>query len=469
MFLPVLLSIQRDSYNAIGPKFFQNLFIGVLIDQNYEKRPKRQFENMKIISRIVYTSGMLLFFLMIVVPTAYYLIKIFIMVLVTVSLTLRALYTGRVFLHPTVLKINLFLVIVGVLYLIWGMVNNAPGAPRVGTVFVLWPLLYILYITGARKATTLSDLVKVLVFSSFAIAAHTFIFLLVSFSVLPDFFYLDLEGIKGLGGSKGMVEFELQSLVSLTFLIPFFFAAIISWPNNRNTPVRKGWIWLVFLLLLPVAFLSGRRGLWLVLLICPMFTVFFYRFYRGMGRSFWSRITLQVGRISAPIMLVLIGLAFTEVLNLEVMWKYFLIAFDFSQPYGTSAGIRTFQFLAMTNEWLSNLSNFLIGRGLGNSLLINRTLHEFELGYIALLFHTGIIGFSIYFFPVMWIYWMGRKIIKKSPNFGLIYMIPMLSGMTGMLIAHATNPYLGKYDSLWALFMPISFINYWLIKKNEFT
>ena len=112
------ISIQRDGYNAKGPKFFQRLFIGVLIDQNYEKRPKRQFENMKIISRIVYISGMLLFFLMVALPTSYYVPKIIIMVLLTISLAYRALYTGRMFLHSSILAINLFLVSIGVLYLI---------------------------------------------------------------------------------------------------------------------------------------------------------------------------------------------------------------------------------------------------------------------------------------------------------------------------------------------------------------
>jgi hypothetical protein len=45
-------------------------------------------------------------------------------------------------------------------------------------------------------------------------------------------------------------------------------------------------------------------------------------------------------------------------------------------------------------------------------------------------------------------------------------MLPVLAGMTCFLIANATNPYLGKFDCLWVIFLPIALINYGLLNSN---
>ena len=90
----------------------------------------------------------------------------------------------------------------------------------------------------------------------------------------------------------------------------------------------------------------------------------------------------------------------------------------------------------------------------------------YELSYVALLFHTGIVGFAIYAAAVIWIYRMGLRIIRSGDRIGL-YMVPALVGTTCFLIANATNPYLEKFDYIWVIFLPVALINYWLLTGDE--
>ena len=85
---------------------------------------------------------------------------------------------------------------------------------------------------------------------------------------------------------------------------------------------------------------------------------------------------------------------------------------------------------------------------------------------IPLLFHTGVLGFGAYVSGVIWIYWMGVRMIRSGDRIGL-YMLPVLVGMSCFLIANATNPYLEKFDYLLVVFLPIALINFWLLARNK--
>ena len=52
----------------------------------------------------------------------------------------------------------------------------------------------------------------------------------------------------------------------------------------------------------------------------------------------------------------------------------------------------------------------------------------------------------------------GVKIIGEGGHLAEL-MIPMLVGLSGLLIADATNPYLEKFDEMWTLFLPLAVIN----------
>ena len=89
----------------------------------------------------------------------------------------------------------------------------------------------------------------------------------------------------------------------------------------------------------------------------------------------------------------------------------------------------------------------------------------YELTYLALLFHTGAVGTFLYVACVGWIYWQGVQVIRHSAMYGP-WMLAVLTGVSGLLIANATNPYLAKFDFMWVLFLPLAIINRHLLEKS---
>jgi len=85
---------------------------------------------------------------------------------------------------------------------------------------------------------------------------------------------------------------------------------------------------------------------------------------------------------------------------------------------------------------------------------------------MALLYHTGLVGTLIYAVAVLWVFWMGLKIVRSGHPYG-IYLLPILVGSALFLIANATNPYLEKFDYLWVIFLPVAFINHWLLSQKK--
>jgi len=61
---------------------------------------------------------------------------------------------------------------------------------------------------------------------------------------------------------------------------------------------------------------------------------------------------------------------------------------------------------------------------------------------------------------------MGIRVIRTGGELGAS-ILPIMVGMTGFLIANATNPYLARFDGIWTIFLPLAFINRWLLPENQ--
>ena len=119
----------------------------------------------------------------------------------------------------------------------------------------------------------------------------------------------------------------------------------------------------------------------------------------------------------------------------------------------------------MINGWYSN-PLFGYGHGTYTDIIRSEKPWRYELSYLALLFHTGIIGLILYSVGIIWIYYYGVKIIKKGGDSAII-MIALLNGLTAMLISYATNPYFDALDILWVIFLPVAYINIHSTKKSH--
>jgi hypothetical protein len=150
-------------------------------------------------------------------------------------------------------------------------------------------------------------------------------------------------------------------------------------------------------------------------------------------------------------------------LNMGSLIKMFMEGFDFLG--GGSAGIRYEQFVALLDGWEKHP---LLGAGHGAGVSYIRSQEmpwAYELSYVALLFQTGLVGFFLYASGIIWIFWMGVRMIRSGDPLGR-QILPILTGTCCFLIGNATNPYLAKYDYIWVIFLPLAFINYWLVHNK---
>ena len=114
------------------------------------------------------------------------------------------------------------------------------------------------------------------------------------------------------------------------------------------------------------------------------------------------------------------------------------------------------------------MDNPLLGAGHGvpvyGSVRSAETPWNYELYYLAILYQTGLVGIFAYGAGVLWIYWMGIRVIRSGGSLSAL-MVPSLVGMSSNLIASAGDHiYLPRFDGLWTIFFPLAVINFWLVR-----
>lgn len=381
-----------------------------------------------------------LFFLMLFAPTRLKAVKISLIVIVIAAVMgsiLRKRGAG-LRIHRSILAWLFFFTALGLFYLFLGVVRGHPGALPNATVFVVWPLLYVLMMSGV-SAEILDALLKTMVVATIAICAYAMQYLAHMFGAIP--WFLDL----GLGEAFSSYGFSLLPLNTLIFLVPFCVATLL-------TRKRDLWLYLAVGMGLVLVFLSGRRGLIVaVILSAPLSLAVRYR----ITRKSVFRPALYVGGV------LLLVLLLTDAGDIAELFER---AFD--PRSSLDASIRAQQLEDLLAQWKNRP---IWGSGLGADLGAARgqamTIEaesnrwSYELQYVSLLANIGLVGISAYSAGIAWIYYQGARFLKD--------MAPALIGMTCFLLATATNPYLLKYDFLWVIFLPLTMINLRLLQSDR--
>jgi O-antigen ligase len=405
--------------------------------------------------------------MMLFLPTTRQSIKACLLLLVLGLISINVLHRDRLALHPVVLLWTLFMAATGLAFMLLGLANGAPGALRMGTVYVLWPLVNLILIAGAATEKVLNGICRILIAAAIVIGLYGIIFVIYIAGWIPDFLYVPIEPSQAVGLYKGYVEMNLHALASLLFLVPFLVAALLTWPLDRPILVSRFWLWFALLLGSTVTLLSGRRGLLLVVALSPGIALFFRAFLPSSGRWMRRKLVLRfILGLGIGLVSLTIYLSSVFDFSFHTIVEMFAAGWDFVAGDESSLGRRD-QFIALLEEW-SERPLFGAGHGASaaGSIRDADMPWAYELYYLALLFHTGILGFLAYTAGVIWIFWMGIKIIRLGNQLSL-YMVPVLVGTSCFLIANGTNPYLVKFDYMWIIFLPVAFINYWLLNSEK--
>jgi hypothetical protein len=409
---------------------------------------------------------------MLFVPTVYQEVKGALLGTVVFVLLAAAMLRQHVIrLHLAVIFWTLLIATTGIVFSFYGLTLSAPGAVRQLSVFFLWPLLYCFLVGALTNLENMIALVRVMVGALVAICMYSIMYILYAIGVWPDSLYIELDQGQAIGIYEGFMEFNLYSISSLIFIVPFSVAAFLN-TRARAFPVRRPWMLVAIMLGIGVSILSGRKALWLALFIAPFITWFFVklsRFSRQKTRrrfvDAFAMVTIAALGWGSSVFFLesgSISLGATQILH------EFLRGFDFSGTAGggDSAMSRAEQFTSLMEGWLRSP---IFGNGLGASASVVRSDEQpwaYELSYMALLFQTGVVGLAIYAVATAWIYWHGIKILKEDGPLAAI-MLPSLVGMTCFLTANATNPYLAKFDYMWVIFWPLALINFHLLETNR--
>lgn len=409
--------------------------------------------------------GSILFFLMLFVPAAYQPIKAALLACVLASITIQALHRGRLTLHRAIVLWTLLSIATGLFFMLRGAARGAPGVVEVARVYALWPLVYMILIAGITATpAALPNLLRVLVAATIAIGLYGASYILRVLGLLPDPLYLPLEQNQRIGFYRGFVEINIDSLSSLLFLIPFIVSALMTWPKAQTLLSRR-WLWIALFIGVALAALSARRALFLVVGLSPLLALALRQLLPKAERRHSRKQVLQFLVVGGGALIVLaLTLHFLFGLSFGPMKAMFNRGFAFgSYVRGVQ---RRDQFFNLLNGWIQapvlGWGHGAVAPGWARS---EETPWAYELSYVALLFHTGIVGFLIYASGVGWIVINSLRIIREGNRLGLC-MLSVLVGTVCFLVANGADPYLEKYDYMWVIFLPLAIINIWLCTRE---
>jgi hypothetical protein len=406
--------------------------------------------------------GYALFFFILYLPVTHNVLKGVMVSGVVLIIFVRYLIENKgLRLHGTIRKWTMFYCFAGVCYILLGLIEAAPGALFSSFVYVIFPLVYILFIAAATDANLWIELLKIMPIAAIAIGLGTLEYVLWAIGILPDSLYIDPGLVHNIAFYGGYVQMSHYSLSSLIFLVPYLLAALVVYNEKRTPFVARKILWVAFLLGMAVALLSGRRALLIVIVLAPLLT-WFFRAQLPISIRAASRKQVLNTLLACIFLVLSIGLYLGRAVNLNWQTLQDTVVGGFDVDFNPDAVPRAEQFDALLHGWETRP---IFGHGLGSytpELVRSDRVWEYELQYSLLLFQTGLVGFVLYSSGVFWFYWRGIKMIRTGSPIG-IYMVPVLVGTTCFLMANAVDPYLQTFGQLWTLFLPIGLINWQMV------
>jgi O-antigen ligase len=440
------------------------------IDQKSTSRARADWK-----SRVIGLGSCLLIFLSLTYPTVDRLVyfKALLFGVLLLLIVLEYFTSGRLRLDSRVMLWTLCLAIVSAFFVVEGLLTGATGATAVTTVYILWPVTFCVLIAGFARARILIGIDHTLVVATLFIGVYACMYLLTGLGILPDNGLVSALSLgwefEGFGAHEGYTQFEIAGMNSLPFLLPYVMASIaIRTPPERKQRLQGVLMWLACIFGCAMVLTGSRRALTLVMMLTPALVLFF-RAFQPEAEKRLNRRSMITFSVVTVIVLVVLFIAVSTIyeFSLSNLWDRFAAGFDLgTQATEDNETARHEQLFALWYGWLEHpILGWGHGAGTHYSIRSDTMPWAYELSYLALLFQTGIVGFTAYFAGVLWIFREGIKIIREGGQLGR-FMLPMLAGFSGLLIANATNPYLLKFDGMWMFFLPLAVINYRLVMSS---
>lgn len=408
---------------------------------------------------IAYFIGCLLFLSMMCMPRVYSEYKIPFVLLLVYLIAIQIIWSRKLNLHPHVFIWFAVFLSHGLVWALIGLLNGNPGVIDQFRLSVVWTILYGLFISAASGRNYVNTLVKMIIWAGVLISFYNIAFILKTIGVIPDIFLFHLEMGAKIGIHTGYIQLTAHNIGTLAFIAPFLFSLLVFTDEDKIFGHNRRTVLMVLLITVATVILSGRRVLWINIMVAPLICYGLSAFMKKKNR------TLNKKLFQMTVSMLMIGM---------LLFTYFSIFTEWSPEEFVNrvSGLldeeeRVLQINALIKGFIENpVLGSGFGLGVPEVIRNEESPWVYEMSYHIMLFNVGIIGMAIYLGCIGWIYAAGLKLADRHPAERAI-LLSLLVGMTNFLLANATNPYFGSYDFMWTLFLPVAYVNWMMLRRGD--
>jgi hypothetical protein len=405
---------------------------------------------------------LLLLLLSLALPTIITSIKMALLGVLALFVLITSLKHKKLEINKELFLITLFFSTLGLVYSTYGSVADNPGATKTMTVMVIYPLLFLCLSIFFSQINDFFKIKKTLIIGSFLVVLVQISFLLSAYGVFPaliaSYFSTLHSGMAVLDIRENSFLFTLPNVSSLIFLIPFLLSYVLL-SEKKNIKLL-----ILLFVMLCLILLTGRRAFFVSFAFSLLFLLFISLY---LNKDLKSGILKKLSKTAFVLAGLIVVFIVSLEIDIEVYVNDFMSIFDFST--NDSNLERVYQFRSLL-EGIATAP--LFGHGAGAAAEYIRSGEQpwaYELSYVAFIFHYGILGFMVYCTGIVYILISLLKICKdKMVSKDIkVFIASFLTGFVAFLVANATNPYLGKFDYMWVVFIPVMIINAYKIEKRK--
>ena len=173
------------------------------------------------------------FFLMLTLPASFQIFR-GVLLMIILFLTVQNISSTAFRYDKTILIIGLINIFFSFLFILNGFVRSTPGAIRVSTVFLIWPILYFYFIGLSDKVLTLRPILNTIIYGGLGSVALILIFVFNNFLGFPiDISYLVKSQDFGFYWGSGAVEMNSMNLATVLYVFVFILTILLM-PSKLN-------------------------------------------------------------------------------------------------------------------------------------------------------------------------------------------------------------------------------------------
>lgn len=368
---------------------------------------------------------------------------------------------------PKIIFLILFIWIIYFSFsLLLGIYNGFPY-PDIRFITRWYLLLPLSFLIGHFFYKNINNqlILKIIEYITLIILIFSVIFLILEYYQLTSYFRFiyPADSFSGLVALEEKLQFRQSNQVSFTFLIPA--NIFIFYLKNKDFKYFPYLSCFNILFGSVITFISGRRALQYsvgLILFFFLFKSIFYILKKGkvnctVFKNFFLRKEFYFFKsIFLIFVITIISFLFKNLLDLyaesnlfEAFFSTIFAPLDFMKDDGTF--VRITQGISLIDGWLESP---IIGNGLNShSFSIIRDAEKpwsYELFYLALLFQTGIVGFTIFISTIyLTLFGLSIPLINRSNYHKKFYFVLPFSIII-FFVGAATNPFWDNM-AIWSL------------------